>query len=359
MITIVLMFVVALSAQYTISQIDLRSWLASLTVEDRAPVHMPAARTEREINRQQQYSAELLTEISTDPDVPAVQPDAVRLQSTSGIKADLIMRCGEKLPPESVWTTSGVEIHVRSAYQGVRGDEHHWKYTVAFKNTGVNTVQMLTRQWVFIDSSGKAEEVKGPGARGVTPVLSPGDSWSYESGTSLPTSTGSMYGSFQFDTLVAVRPVHPLAFSAPVARLALSITDRGEISPCAAEPIGGTLGHSSVRATRRVIVGANARYVEHMSSPAEGLFRFAYDVQINNARPHAVRTCQAPHLRAPQTSSCPRFAHSCSCGMCMHAGTPNRRPPIVHRRRCALQDTGGSCRPRARRTPASERPSQG
>ena len=46
--------------------------------------------------------------------------------------------------------------------------------------------------------------MKGPGARGVTPVLRPGDSWSYESGSRLDTSHGAMHGSFQLETLRSV-----------------------------------------------------------------------------------------------------------------------------------------------------------
>eukprot|EP00964_Phaeocystis_antarctica_P072625 scaffold44439_cov40-Phaeocystis_antarctica.AAC.3 len=47
---------------------------------------------------------------------------------------------------------------------------------------------MLTRHWIFTDATGKVTEMKGPGARGVTPVLRPGDSWQYESGTRLDTN---------------------------------------------------------------------------------------------------------------------------------------------------------------------------
>jgi ApaG protein len=61
------------------------------------------------------------------------------------------------------------------------GSEWQFKYHVEFKNSGVDTVQMLSRHWVFGDASGKTSEVKGPGAVGETPVLKPGESWSYDS----------------------------------------------------------------------------------------------------------------------------------------------------------------------------------
>ena len=74
---------------------------------------------------------------------------------------------------------------------------------------------MLTRAWVFIDAHGHVTEMKGPGARGVTPVLRPGDGWQYESGSTLSTPSGSMRGSFQFETLRDVSGVRG-PYSSPV-----------------------------------------------------------------------------------------------------------------------------------------------
>ena len=47
-------------------------------------------------------------------------------------------------------------------------------------------------------------EVKGPGARGVTPVLAPGGEWSYESGTSLSTAFGSMHGTITIIIIIII-----------------------------------------------------------------------------------------------------------------------------------------------------------
>ena len=60
---------------------------------------------------------------------------------------------------------------------------------------------MLTRHWIFVDANGEVNEVKGPGARGFTPIIRPGASWDYESGTLFETERGSMRGSFQIETL--------------------------------------------------------------------------------------------------------------------------------------------------------------
>ena len=283
---------VALLAQFALSELgakamldDIFSSLATIAEPEREPVRMQTAKNERDINAQQQHSAELLAELLPDADASAVQPDEVRRDSEDVITTDLSMRCGEKLPPESAWSTRGVEIHIRSTYRGEQQGTHQWKYEVTFKNNGVDTVQMLARQWVFVDMSGKPDQIKGPGARGVTPVLGPGDSWSYESGATLQTPTGSMHGSFQFDTLKSKSGAEPLAFSARVARLALSdASGRGVSAPCAEEASESALQPSSVHATRRVIVGANLDYAEQYSKPEESQHQWIYDVQINNAR---------------------------------------------------------------------------
>ena len=75
----------------------------------------------------------------------------------------------------------------------------------------------------------------------------------------------------------------PSMFSARVGRLALSPTDSLELAPCGAAA-SGALPDTSVRATRRVIAGASVDPQPQMSDPAAGVYRWMYDVQINNAR---------------------------------------------------------------------------
>lgn len=292
----VVVVTLALGAQYALTTfsvgwMDVRAFVAMITpsIEPvRPPVRMPVAMSEREINEQQAASAARLAEsLGTQPsDDATLQADDVRKQTETPIQVDLSMRCGEKLPPESAWTTRGVEIFVRSAYHGEQRGAHNWKYRVAFTNRGVDTVQMLTRHWVFTDAMGAAQQMKGPGARGVTPVLGPGDSWEYESGTSLPTPTGSLHGSFQMQVITSRSGEMPHSFSARVARLALTSDHRGVMTPCPEEADETLLAPTSVRATQRIIVGATATYSAAHSTP--GAPRWIYDVQINNALPYAV-----------------------------------------------------------------------
>ena len=231
------------------------------------------------------------------------------------------MKCGQKIPPQSEWTTRDVEARVHSHYMGQRGGEHTWRYEVTFRNTGRDTVQMLSRHWVFVDMNGREHEMKGPGARGVTPVLGPGDSWSYESSTSLATRAGSMHGSFQFEVIkehrydastgASTQSDSPSSFDVRIARLALSADGTAENAPCAEEPSEALLSDTSVRSTRRVIVGASSRFLEQSirgtptrgtaSSSANTRYKFMYDVQFNNARDGPITVVgHRWHVREPE-----------------------------------------------------------
>jgi ApaG protein len=77
-------------------------------------------------------------------------------------------------------------------------DGHYvWAYTIQLENFSEQPVQLLNRHWVITDASGLRQEVRGPGVVGEHPVLEPGDSFEYTSGTPLPTPSGFMVGSYQ------------------------------------------------------------------------------------------------------------------------------------------------------------------
>jgi ApaG protein len=53
---------------------------------------------------------------------------------------------------------------------------------------------------VQIENEGTVQEVRGAGVIGEQPVLNPGESYEYTSGTPLPTPSGIMKGSYQMST---------------------------------------------------------------------------------------------------------------------------------------------------------------
>lgn len=97
--------------------------------------------------------------------------------------------------------THGIRIKVEPQYveeQSSPDDSYFfWAYTIEIANEGNSVVQLKTRHWRITDARGKTEEVRGPGVVGKTPVLDPGESFTYTSGCPLGTASGIMVGSYQ------------------------------------------------------------------------------------------------------------------------------------------------------------------
>lgn len=69
-------------------------------------------------------------------------------------------------------------------------------YTITITNVGNVTAQLISRTWNINDANGLHEKVRGLGVVGHQPLLKPGESFQYTSGTRLRTATGTMHGSF-------------------------------------------------------------------------------------------------------------------------------------------------------------------
>ena len=72
-------------------------------------------------------------------------------------------------------------------------DLYVFAYTVTITNTGEVAAQVIARTWNVNDANGRTEKVKGLGVVGQQPLLSPGQSFQYTSGTRLATPTGTMH----------------------------------------------------------------------------------------------------------------------------------------------------------------------
>lgn len=73
-------------------------------------------------------------------------------------------------------------------------------YRVEIANQGHEAVQLMSRHWQITDASGQTMEVKGAGVVGEQPLIEPGDSFEYTSGTPLATPSGIMVGRYQMVT---------------------------------------------------------------------------------------------------------------------------------------------------------------
>ena len=93
-----------------------------------------------------------------------------------------------------------IQVVVRSQYLPEQSDpqagRYAFAYTVRITNTGNVPAQVISRHWIITDGNGKVMEVKGLGVVGQQPLLSPGQTYEYSSGSQLTTPTGSMHGSY-------------------------------------------------------------------------------------------------------------------------------------------------------------------
>jgi ApaG protein len=96
--------------------------------------------------------------------------------------------------------TEGVKISVETFYQEEHSqplnNEFMFAYRITIENCSDNTVKLLRRHWYIFDSCGITREVEGEGVVGLQPVIEPGKSHQYISGSHLKTEIGKMYGTY-------------------------------------------------------------------------------------------------------------------------------------------------------------------
>jgi ApaG protein len=76
-------------------------------------------------------------------------------------------------------------------------DKYVFAYTITIRNTGNAAAQLISRHWIITDARGQVQEVRGLGVVGSQPMLRPGESFEYTSGTSIATPVGTMRGTYQ------------------------------------------------------------------------------------------------------------------------------------------------------------------
>ncbi|MDX1921591.1 MAG: Co2+/Mg2+ efflux protein ApaG [Alphaproteobacteria bacterium] len=97
--------------------------------------------------------------------------------------------------------TRDIKVSVNPVYlegQSTPDDRHFvWAYQVKIENQSKATVQLINRYWRITDALGRVQEVRGEGVVGEQPILKPGQSFEYTSGTPLPTPSGIMLGRYE------------------------------------------------------------------------------------------------------------------------------------------------------------------
>ena len=114
-----------------------------------------------------------------------------------------------------------IDIIVRTTYLPEQSDEtldrYVFAYTITIANTGMVAAQLISRHWIIEDGGNDAQEVRGLGVVGEQPLLKPGDSFEYTSGTAISSPVGSMKGSYQ---MIAEDGLH---FDASIPEFTLSV----------------------------------------------------------------------------------------------------------------------------------------
>lgn len=96
-------------------------------------------------------------------------------------------------------------------------DRYVFAYTITIRNLGSVAAQLVSRHWIITDGNQRTQEVRGLGVVGQQPLLRPGESYEYTSGSSLDTPVGTMKGSYQ---MVAEDGTH---FDAEIPEFVLAI----------------------------------------------------------------------------------------------------------------------------------------
>jgi ApaG protein len=103
-------------------------------------------------------------------------------------------------------TTRDLVVTVKPFYLEDQSDadenRYVWAYQVQIRNTGLDTVQLKRRAWSITDGRGRTTKVEGLGVVGEQPVLEPGESFEYTSGTPLETPSGFMSGTYHMISTV-------------------------------------------------------------------------------------------------------------------------------------------------------------
>lgn len=96
-------------------------------------------------------------------------------------------------------------VTAKAAFDNMQSDPlHHkfvWSYGITIENNSNEIVQLLNREWLITDVSGKIEEIHGVGVVGQQPLLKPGKAFSYTSYCQLSTPQGTMEGYYEMQDL--------------------------------------------------------------------------------------------------------------------------------------------------------------
>jgi ApaG protein len=103
-------------------------------------------------------------------------------------------------------TTEGIRVNVRTTYVRDDSSPKHYYYVFAYQveiaNESDYRVKLLSREWHIVDGIGKKRVVTGKGVIGKQPLIAPGETHQYVSGSHFQTPLGRMSGYYLMERQV-------------------------------------------------------------------------------------------------------------------------------------------------------------
>ncbi|MEL6624032.1 MAG: Co2+/Mg2+ efflux protein ApaG [Bacteroidota bacterium] len=101
--------------------------------------------------------------------------------------------------------TQGIRVSVRSVYSPDESSPRHnyfvFAYQVEITNESAFPVKLHRREWHIVDGIGSHRLVEGEGVVGQKPIMQPGESYQYVSGSHFSTAIGQMKGFYYMERL--------------------------------------------------------------------------------------------------------------------------------------------------------------
>ena len=101
--------------------------------------------------------------------------------------------------------TSGIKVSVEVFYRpdqsSILLSQHIFAYRITITNNSDYSIRLSRRHWFIIDSNATNREVEGEGVVGLQPVIEPGKTHQYVSGSHLKTEIGKMHGTYLMERM--------------------------------------------------------------------------------------------------------------------------------------------------------------
>jgi ApaG protein len=114
----------------------------------------------------------------------------------------ITIRTMNKALPVSDTTTDDIRVVAEPEYiPGIKAADvraHLFSYRITITNNRLDSVQLLSRRWLILNSEGDESMIEGEGVVGYQPILEPGESFTYSSYCPIDTEWGTMEGTFRF-----------------------------------------------------------------------------------------------------------------------------------------------------------------